>query len=180
MECQRKCVFCYISWHLDTGFSAVFGDVVIWMEAACAQISWSQDTFQEKGDWRHMKTKVEGSTCKDHGNHCPPYEQKKSLKTLKNQPLSGIHGEGRTQDKPWPWRDSKGNTGNPGFLEHRLSSRIYSFSSSPGTFSKRPHAGHKTHPNTFQRVEAIQQLLSDLYEIKLELNHSKKSWDIPK
>ena len=105
---------------------------------------------------------------------------RKSLKTLKNQPLSGIHGEGRTQDKPWPWGDSKGNTGNPGFLEHRLSSRIYSFSSSPGTFSKRPHAGHKTHPNTFQRVEAIQQLLSDLYEIKLELNHSKKSWEIPK
>lgn len=47
--------------------------------------------------------------------------------------------------------------------------------------SARDHMlGHKTHPNTSQRVEAIQQLLSDLYEIKLELNHSKKSWEIPK
>ena len=116
-----------------------------------------------EGRWKAHEDKSRGLHMQGPWKSLSTLRTRKSLKTLKNWPISGIHGEGRTQDKPCPWGDRKGNTGNPGFLEHSLSSRIYCFSRSPGHSARDPMLGHKTHTNTFQRVEAIQQLLSDLY-----------------
>ena len=126
-----------------------------------------------------MKTKVEGSTCKDHGNHCPPYEQEKPEDTEKLNTLWD----------PWRGEDTRQTTalrrqeGTQGILVSWSTDSLAEYTVSPAHLehsARDPMLGHKTHPNAFQRVEAIQQLLSDLYEIKLELNHSKKSWEIPK
>ena len=159
-----------------------FGKVVLWMKAACAQMCWSQDSCREQGVWRYMKTKRETSTCKDHGDHLFFLRTRESLKTLKKSTaLLGSIGKQRTQGNHGPQETEKGTQGiELSWSRHSLAEHTI-FSSSHGTFSKRDHIlGPKTQPNTMKGVDSIRQLLSDLYEIQLEINNRKKPWESPK
>lgn len=121
-----------------------FGKLIIWIEAACAQIYWAQYTLKEKRSMKACSNKSRGPHRQEAWKSPLSILTRKSLKRLNNPQLFWNLWERKTQDKPWPPRDRKVTKGSQVYWSRVSQEEHTFFSSSHGTFTNRDHTlGHE-------------------------------------